>query len=337
MDILNFSSFAKSIKKGMPKSPMIEITKLLLGLIVNNENVLNINGEPYTINSYYNNRWWHQFDDIPKSIKEAAASTEIMSKATAYFDEEIMTKLSPQKESDMYSSLIDLINDDVYMSENTRNKLLKLYKENDLTEFLKETFLYAIQKNNKAPDNSKDKEHNEKAISSDILEDVNKLEELLQAFPRPISIIPPEDLKDDEMTYISELLAAYAEHAGVDVIDKDKLGDYPNYKKNFERQRKDYYAAETIRQSARDTLTFCKNDEFLILKEETYDGVIDVCEDDYENGFDRLKSVMKHVTTVQLNKSLLCKLPGWISNSEKKGVCHMIVDDGDIKWVNDYD
>lgn len=109
---------------------------------------------------------------------------------------------------------------------------------------------------------------------------------------------------------------------------------YPKYYKNFERQRKYYYAAESIRQSTRDI--FC-DDEFDILKSETFDAIIDACEDYYENGFRRLNEVLKHVTKVHLTQSKITKIPGWVNTAEKKGLCHMLINDNEISWVNNYE
>lgn len=330
MSFLNFSSYAKAIQKGMTKPTDIGVTRLLLDFIVDNENVLNSKGDPYNINGYYTNRWLYQHEDIPNPIKEATASTEIMSIATAYFESNVISKLSPQKEGDTYSMLEDLIKGDSDISDEIKSTLLSYYQSNDLARFLSETFLYAVQKNNKIQNTDEIIE----GISVSVEIEIQKLNELLQRFPKPVILLPPDDLEEHEMVYVSELLDAYADNAGVSIISKDSLENYPKYKKNFDRQRKDYYAAETIRQSARDLFLDSKADEFTILKEETYDGIIDVCDDDYPDGYNRLNCVMKHATTIQLNKSLLSKLPGWISISEKKGICHLLVNDGEIKWVN---
>lgn len=328
---LNYSSYAKAIQKGMAKAKNIEVTRLLLKFIVEKENVVNSKGELFNINDSYNSLWWNQHEDIPVPIKESAASPEIISEATDYFEEKVITALSPQKEPDAYSTLLELIESDTTMASEIKDNLMSLYNSNELGQFLAETFLYAVQKNNK---DSQKEAVSKTTSNASLTKDVKKLTELLQNFPKPVKLVPPDTLTDNEMIYITELLAAYADAEGTPEIPKENLEKYPKYKKNLERQRKDYYAAESIRQSARDTLGSRETDEFKILKEETYDGIIDVHEDDYSSGFDRLNSVMKHVTTVHLNKSLLNLLPGWISSSEKKGICHMLVNDKQMKWVN---
>ena len=104
---------------------------------------------------------------------------------------------------------------------------------------------------------------------------------------------------------------------------------YPKYYKNFQRQRTYYYAAESIRQLTVDI--FCA-DEFEILKSETLDAIIETYEDDYENGFIRLKEVLKHVSKIQLCQSILTKIPGCLNIFQKKGICHMLVNDKEITW-----
>lgn len=331
MVTLNFASYAKAVKDGIAKTTQIGVTKLLLRLIVDNEKVVNSQGEQYNITSYYVNKWWNEYEDIPAQIKKAAASPEIISEATDYFENKIINALSPQKELDAYSTILTLINSDISIAPNIRNNLISLYNSNELSQFLAETFLYAVQKDNKK---SKLENKSKTDSTSSLEDDVSKLNDLLKSFPKPISLLPEDTFAEHEMVYITELLAAYADEEGILKIEKETLEKYPKYKNNFLRHRKDYYAAETIRQSARDPLGANATGEFNVLKEETLDGIIDVHEDCYDSGFERLKNVMKHVTTIQLNKSLLTHLPGWISNSEKKGFCHMLVNDGQIKWVD---
>jgi hypothetical protein len=46
-----------------------------------------------------------------------------------------------------------------------------------------------------------------------------------------------------------------------------------------------------------------------------------------------LIEVLKQAVVAPVGKSLLSNIPNWIGNSEKKGVCHMLVNDGKIRWV----
>jgi hypothetical protein len=55
---------------------------------------------------------------------------------------------------------------------------------------------------------------------------------------------------------------------------------------------------------------------------------------DFPHGFARLNKVMAQAATIRVDKCLLSRLPDWIGASEKKGVCHILVNDRRIKgWV----
>ena len=70
-----------------------------------------------------------------------------------------------------------------------------------------------------------------------------------------------------------------------------------------------------------------------MLKTEIYDGIIDVHEKDYENGYKRLVSDLAQAVQVNTSKSLLDSKLNCVGNSVRKGVCHMLVNDGKIRWV----
>jgi hypothetical protein len=77
--------------------------------------------------------------------------------------------------------------------------------------------------------------------------------------------------------------------------------------------------------------------EFGKIKDDAYDGISDVCWDNYDDGFKRLLAVLNQVAQITLTKSFLTQIKDLINNSEKKGICHMLVNDGRIQWVLDDD
>lgn len=173
-------------------------------------------------------------------------------------------------------------------------------------------------------------------IAEELSPDLTKLRALLAKLPHPEALTPPDDLTEDELPYVSELLAAYANAEGLDELTKEELETYLKYKKNFQRQRKDYYAAESVRRGTREAFGESDPDQFETLKNETHDGIIEVHERDYAHGFDRLNAVMSQAAITPISKCAL-RETDWIGNSEKKGVCHFLVNDGRIKWVDDDD
>lgn len=170
-------------------------------------------------------------------------------------------------------------------------------------------------------------------FAEEISPDLSKLRTLFAKLPHPVILSPPDELSEDEMPYVEALLEAYADAEGLEKLSKDELDSYRKYKKNFQRQRKDYYAAESVRRGTREAFGNTDPDQFETLKNETYDGIVDVHEQEYENGFDRLGAVMTQAAITPISKCTLCETD-WIGNSEKKGVCHFLVNDGRIKWVD---
>ncbi|WP_251855184.1 ABC-three component system protein [Enterococcus italicus] len=145
----------------------------------------------------------------------------------------------------------------------------------------------------------------------------------------------PLDIRAEEMTYVIALFSAYADADGYEVYEH--TNDLPNSRLNdFKRQRRNYYKAESIRRGVRDNFTQEEGTEhFEALKEDMYDGIEEVYEEDYDDGVERLKAVLQQSSVITLNGSILSFIPGLLQNSAKKGICHILVNDGKIKWVTE--
>ena len=139
------------------------------------------------------------------------------------------------------------------------------------------------------------------------------------------------------MPYIKALFAAYAQATGVACVTKDNLPTLnARYRRNYSDQRENYYNAVRVERSVREI--FENGDvEFGKIKEDAYNGIIDVCWNDFDDGFKRLLAVLNQVSQITLTKSFLTQIKDLINNSEKKGICHMLVNDGKIQWVFDDD
>jgi hypothetical protein len=149
------------------------------------------------------------------------------------------------------------------------------------------------------------------------------------------TITPPEEVAEHEIPYVTELMAAYGDAEGVATFTRDTLKEREEkYGEHFKRQRKDFYAAESVRQGTREAYGDSDPDQFEVLKEETFDGVVDIWEQDHKNGFIRLLKVLAQAAQIRIDRCWLCRDTDWIGNSQKKGVCHILVNDGKIKgWV----
>ena len=151
--------------------------------------------------------------------------------------------------------------------------------------------------------------------------------------PRPCSSAPPPDLSDIEMKYANEILHAYSEYIGENISCVNDL-DMGCKKKNklkmdFLRQRERFYHAEALRNFARDTVP---EGTFISLQEELFHGVIDTCSDDHENGFKRMQATLEKASNLILTSNPLIQA---IKVQDKQGICHQLVNDDKIKWVED--
>jgi len=245
----------------------------------------------------------------------------------------VMPEIMPEMIQDMIAELAELISSDDSVPQDKKDEFLQLANPNSIHVFLSVLFLYVIKKNNNI---LKESPTSLNSKTPSILSDVKKLKELIEKINpgQPNPITPPGEIESHEMVYVRELLAAYADAEGIDELPKESLESFPKYEKDFKRRRKDYYAAESIRRGARDVFGETNPDQFEILKEETYDGIIDVYENEYPHGLARLKGVMSQATLIRVDKCVYSQIPNWIGASEKKGVCHILVNDGKLRgWV----
>jgi hypothetical protein len=156
----------------------------------------------------------------------------------------------------------------------------------------------------------------------------------------PDALDVPGIVDDNEQTYVNALLEVYKQHSGHTITSIEDLeNETPIYKSHIEIQRKYFYSAESVLHQIRDAGIFTDGEnEFQILLNEAYEGVNDSVILQYKNGFERVNAVIQIVASINLNKSYLSRESnGLVGVSEKKGLIHMLVNDGRIKWIYSYD
>lgn len=150
----------------------------------------------------------------------------------------------------------------------------------------------------------------------------------------PVQLVPQSAIETHELPYINALCEVYAEKISQEVTP-DSIATLPSmYKRHFAEQRKAYYSAESVRHSMREVFVDGEQ-QFSALKDDAYDGIEPTYyNDNYATGYDRLRAVLEKITSTTLTKSALVNIIGLISNLEKKGICHMLVNDERIRsWV----
>lgn len=97
---------------------------------------------------------------------------------------------------------------------------------------------------------------------------------------------------------------------------------------HFNRQREDFYKAESLRRFARDELPH--DEPFDKLQEEIYGGIIDVVEENHTNGYVCIKETLKEVRRLALTSNILIK---YVDLGDRCGICHQLANKDRINWV----
>lgn len=327
MDRLCFGTFARTLQNAMqiPNSNQA-VVELLLDLVAGEAS----DGElspSFSIKAKTVSGLMNFSDNVHEEIVALSSTQKVIDKMPQKFISRVI--LVPMLVDDLIENLKLIINADKSISTVTRNGMTTLADREHLSNFLSVAYLYALNKSNKAVVGKEDME-----VAAELVpDDIALLNKIYYKHPRPKEIVVPNEPTDEELAYITQLLEAYAEAAGVTELSRSALSGYPKYSNDLRQRRKEYYAAETIRRGTREVFKESDSDQFELLKEETYDGIFDIHSQDYKSGYDRLLKVMTQVSSIQINKCSLSKLPEWIGNKEKKGVCHILVNDGRISWV----
>jgi hypothetical protein len=150
-------------------------------------------------------------------------------------------------------------------------------------------------------------------------------------------LTPPEDISEEEQGYVPKLFEAYTDAEPNDVTP-DTIAKYPRYKQNLNQQRTNYFNAVYVINTVRSKFGKEWSEQLDYLKQDTYDGIVDVYFGEHEHGYARLNAVLTQAINAPIEKSLLAKIRNLIGNSEKKGICHILASEGTIKsWVEIYD
>ena len=143
--------------------------------------------------------------------------------------------------------------------------------------------------------------------------------------------IPPDKPDDHlEKTYLTQMQAAYADHLHKPINCSDDLPQ--TCRPEYAKQRKYFYDAEGMRRNLRDVIENGEQ-EFDALKVDLYDGICDICASDYADGLLRMRATLSQAAGFPLSGSAIAQFPSMIKAAEKKGLCHMLVNDHKLEWV----
>lgn len=257
--------------------------------------------------------------NVSPKIKKASSDNRVTEGINRYFADKIVPQLQPKMEDELIHRISQLLQGDNAISDVKKAEIAELADKATYAEFLAQTFLLALSRPNKAPKEA-----------SNAGKDASKAE--LNEIPVPTSLIGVEG------SYTDALLVAYGQAEGIKDFTIKMLDSFPDHKENFSNQRKYYFAAEAVRRGTRDLYGTKEKDQFQVLKDEMFEGVTEVWQDEYKNGLARMRKVMAQATKTSLDKCRICRDTEWIGNSQRKGVCHFLVGENRLKgWVRDDD
>ena len=145
----------------------------------------------------------------------------------------------------------------------------------------------------------------------------------------------PDSLVEFEDVYSKQLLIAYSENDGNPKTDYYNVQNLPQkYRNHLHDQRVNFFNADYVLRAIRDGFKDSEQ-QIALLKQETYDSISDILFEDYTTSFKKVTETLKHITTVSFSKPEITQIQNFIGNSEKKGLCHSLVNDGKFNWVDD--
>ncbi len=145
---------------------------------------------------------------------------------------------------------------------------------------------------------------------------------------RPAAGAPPAQPEQRELPYVTELLGAYGEHLGQEVPAVDNLDAHGDLKGHFSRARIDFFNADGLNRFYRDQFSEGAFDD---VKKQIYDGVVDTATRDHADGYQRVLATAEQSVQVQLAQN---DYTTYVEPSDKKGICHHLVNDDKLKWVH---
>jgi hypothetical protein len=145
--------------------------------------------------------------------------------------------------------------------------------------------------------------------------------------PRPIPGAPPEAIDASESGYVTRLLEAYTDHTKEAVADVPSLKKWKPLHEHFHRQRECFYHAESLRIFVRDKV---EPGTFEGLQDEVYHGVVDTCDANYTDGFERVKAVTQLAQSMPLDAHPLAQ-SAFVK--DRRGICHQLANEDRLKWT----
>lgn len=258
--------------------------------------------------------------DVAKFAQTAKAEGSIIS----HFENVIVPNELDDNELDqMIENMLDYALDS-QLNKIQKDKLSELVENQEPGEFLARSFIFSLSPNK----GKKAKVKTEQ--SSRAVEEFHGI--VLDKRKKPQAVVPEKvDEVEAQLEYVKALLGVYKEATGDEYISPDDVKDTV-YEEHFHQQRKSYYQAEAIHRAVRDSETE-DDEDFEVLKDEINDGIYYVSHRKYPRGIDKADAVLEKAGDLPISHNTDKNMLGWVGPCEKQGVCHMLVNDRKLSWI----
>lgn len=326
--ILNYKSYYEAFKKGVVNNGFTAVAKMLFYPVFKDGSICDENGTPYAVDNQNASKWGNGNIPIPSEIQLAVGDNAMLTKLIEHFERTIVPyEITEALRDEMLDAMVELI-DNCDLNPAAKNRFKKYYEAGKTGEFLARLFQRALLGNNKVAPSKRKKAASDE--NSESLDEFNKIIRI--KLEKPKTVVPAK-IQPEEIGYVTELYAAYADACHVAVSTREDL-DAIGYRGHFERQRKNYYLAETIHEKTRDSLRQGETDNFETLKDEIEAGVYLASHDfSYPDGLTKANAVLDKASFLPISYNTQDALFNWIGPGEKQGVCHMLVNEERLEWV----
>ena len=300
--ILNYKSFYEAVKIGVVNDGYTPVTRMLFFPVFDvNWGIqpCDADGVPYEVNNQNANSWCKGEEPIPAPVKTAVGKKTTLEALIKYYKSKDFTdQLYEATEDEMYEAVIYLVkNCDI--PDSAKDKLLKVYNSGDHLAYLAHVFQRAIRGENKVVSKQRKKKAADK--EADSVKEFNKLVRK----KKPETVVPAT-VQPPELTYVTQLYAAY-----------NTTGNGLNITKPEDLDALDG-----------------ERDPFEALKDEIEFGIFAEKRKTYQNAVDKVDAVVGKASELSISSMVDDATNHWIGVGEKAGVCHMLVNDERLKWVD---
>lgn len=145
-----YATYAKALQKTfIDEDGNEEITKLLLGYVIDTGKVKDRNNKPLDVDSKMTSELFTRKYNVRKRIQKASGFFDVMAGAKDFFENEVIILINENLRLDLINDIRELIQNDPQIHKLKKEELLSFAREDTLAEFLSETFLYSLVTNNK--------------------------------------------------------------------------------------------------------------------------------------------------------------------------------------------